>query len=158
MSRKLLVGLTLAASMISSAQAQTILTAETAAPNTTPGISIISLSEAAKKAGVADIQVSAGQTLTNSVQNVAEGKSDIAAAPYILPFLLSRGVGPYASLGKEKGAELVKNLAALYSYRVSVQGLYAYDSAKITGDAISKRLSRNAGRGLDFPDSDLRDG
>lgn len=133
MSRKLLVGLTLAASMISGAQAQTILTAETAAPNTTPGISIISLSEAAKKAGVADIQVSAGQTLTNSVQNVAEGKSDIAAAPYILPFLLSRGVGPYASLGKEKGAELVKNLAALYTYRVSVQGLYAYDSAKISG-------------------------
>ena len=37
------------------ANAQTILTAETAAPNTTPGISIISLSEASAKAGVAGL-------------------------------------------------------------------------------------------------------
>ena len=113
--------------------AQTVLSAETAAPNTTPGISIISLSEAAAKEGIADIQVSAGQTLTNSVQNVAEGKTDIAAAPYILPFLLSRGVGPYASIGKEDGAKLAENIRALYTYRVSVQGLYAFDSANISG-------------------------
>lgn len=116
-----------------SAQAQTILTAETAAANTTPGISIISLSEAASQAGIADIQVTAGQTLTNSVQNVAEGKSDIAAAPFILPFLMSRGVGPYAGLGAETGADLASNLAVLYTYRISVQGLFVYDSANIDG-------------------------
>lgn len=115
------------------ALAQSVLSAETAAPNTTPGISIISLSEAAAQAGIADIQVTSGQTLTNSVQNVAEGKSDIAAAPFILPFLMSRGVGPYAKLGKDTGAELASNLAVLYTYRISVQGLYAYDSAKISG-------------------------
>ncbi|MEO0945729.1 MAG: TAXI family TRAP transporter solute-binding subunit, partial [Pseudomonadota bacterium] len=89
--------------------------------------------EAAAKEGVADVQVASGQTLTNSVQNVAEGKTDIAASPFILPFLLSRGVGPYASLGEEKGKELASNIAALYTYRVSVQGLYAYDSANISG-------------------------
>lgn len=133
MSAKLFGGIAAAACIATAAHAQTILTAETAAPNTTPGISIISLSEAAAGAGVADIQVSAGQTLTNSVQNVAEGTTDIAAAPFILPFLLSRGVGPYAGLGAEKGAELVENLAALYTYRVSVQGLFAYDSANISG-------------------------
>ncbi len=133
MSRKLIAGVAAALSVAFGAHAQTILTAETAAPNVTPGISIISLSEAAAKTGVADIQVTAGQTLTNSVQNVAEGKTDIAAAPFILPFLLSRGVGPYASLGKEKGAELVQNLAVLYTYRISVQGLYAYDSSNISG-------------------------
>jgi uncharacterized protein (DUF1501 family) len=33
--------------------------------------------------------------------------------------------------------------------------LATYDSAKITGDAISKRLLRNGSRGLDFPDTDL---
>ncbi len=133
MSKKLLAAV--AASLLAAvgAQAQTVLSAETAAPNTTPGISIISLSEAAAKEGVADIQVASGQTLTNSVQNVAEGKTDIAAAPFILPFLLSRGVGPYANLGAEDGAALAQNLAALYTYRVSVQGLYAYDSANISG-------------------------
>ena len=133
MSKKLFAAV--AASLLAAvgAQAQTVLSAETASPNTTPGISIISLSEAAAKEGVADVQVSSGQTLTNSVQNVAEGKTDIAAAPFILPFMLSRGVGPYASLGAENGAALAKNLAALYTYRVSVQGLYAYDSSNISG-------------------------
>ena len=133
MSSKFFAAVTATFLLASGAHAQSILTAETAAPNTTPGISIISLSEAAAKEGVADIQVTSGQTLTNSVQNVAEGKSDIAAAPYILPFLLSRGVGPYAKLGKDTGAELAGNLAALYTYRISVQGLFAYDSAGING-------------------------
>lgn len=130
---KALAGALLAVAFAGAAGAQSILTAETASPNTAPGISIISLSESAAKEGVADIQVTTGQTLTNSVQNVAEGKTDIAAAPYILPFLLSNGVGPYAGLGKEDGAKLAKNIAALYTYRISVQGLYAYDSAGISG-------------------------
>ncbi|WP_299726580.1 TAXI family TRAP transporter solute-binding subunit [uncultured Tateyamaria sp.] len=133
MSRQLLAVLAAATCLGSGAMAQSLLTAETAAPNTTPGISIISLSEAAAKAGVADIQVTSGQTLTNSVQNVAEGKTDIAAAPFILPFLMSRGVGPYAGLGAEAGADLAGNLAVLYTYRVSVQGLMAYDSSNISG-------------------------
>ena len=133
MSRTLIAGLAAALSLATGAQAQTILTAETSSPNTAPGISIISLSEAAAQAGIADIQVTSGQTLTNSVQNVAEGKSDIAAAPFILPFLLSRGVGPYAGLGAETGAELASNLAVLYTYRISAQGLFAYDSSNIDG-------------------------
>ena len=133
MPKKFAAGLGLAVALATTAQAQTILTAETSSPNTAPGISIISLSEAAAKNGIADIQVTSGQTLTNSVQNVAEGKSDIAAAPFILPFLLSRGVGPYASLGADTGAELASNLAVLYTYRISAQGLFAYDSANIDG-------------------------
>ncbi|MGX9354703.1 TAXI family TRAP transporter solute-binding subunit [Roseobacteraceae bacterium S113] len=133
MTAKSIAGAAIAALIAGSASAQGILTAETAAPNTTPGISIIALSEAAAKEGVADIQVTAGQTLTNSVQNVAEGKTDIAAAPFILPFLLSRGVGPYASLGAETGGALARELAVLYTYRISVQGLYSYDSAGISG-------------------------
>jgi len=63
MSRKLITVLAAASCVGSSAFAQTILTAETAAPNTTPGISIISLAEAAAQAGIADIQVTSGQTL-----------------------------------------------------------------------------------------------
>lgn len=133
MSRKLALGLLAVAGMSAGAHAQTILSAETAAPNTTPGISIIALSEAAAAAGVADIQVTSGQTLTNSVQNVAEGTTDIAAAPFILPFLLSRGVGPYATIGEERGAELAADLAVLYTYRISVQGLMSFDSSDVDG-------------------------
>lgn len=149
MSTKLYAALAASLCVATGAHAQTVLSAETAAPNTTPGISIIALSEAAGKEGVADIQVSSGQTLTNSVQNVAEGKSDIAAAPFILPFLLSRGVGPYAGLGAEDGAALAANLAALYTYRISVQGLYAYDSSNIGGwdDLEGKTIYNGPPRG-----------
>ena len=35
------------------------------------------------------------------ILTVAGGKTDIAAAPFILPFLLSKGAGPYASIGPE---------------------------------------------------------
>ncbi|MCH2168423.1 MAG: C4-dicarboxylate ABC transporter substrate-binding protein [Oceanicola sp.] len=144
MSRRFLLGVVASFALVGGAQAQTILTAETASPNSTPGISIIALSEAAAQNSVADIQVTAGQTLTNSVQNVAEGKTDIAAAPFILPFLMSNGVGPYAGLGKEAGAALAANLAALYTYRISVQGLYAYDSSGISGwDGIEGKTIYN---------------
>lgn len=122
-----------AALLASGAQAQQNLTAETAAPSSGPGVAVLSLGEAAAKAGVANIQVTTGQTLTNSVQNVAEGKTDIASAPFILPFLMSRAVGPYAKLGKDEGAALAAKLAVLYTYRISVQGLYAYDSANFPG-------------------------
>lgn len=149
MSRKIFGAVAAALCLTAGAQAQTILSAETAAPNTTPGISIIALSEAAAKAGVADIQVTSGQTLTNSVQNVAEGKTDIAAAPFILPFLLSKGVGPYAGLGAEKGAELANELAVLYTYRISVQGLFAFDSSNISGwdDLEGKTIFNGPPRG-----------
>ena len=116
-----------------SASAQVNLTAETASPSSAPGVSVIALSEAAAKYNVANMQVTTGQTLTNSVQNVAEGKSDVAAAPFVLPFLLSRAVGPYAKVGKEKGAELASKLAVLYTYRIACQGLYAYDSNNFPG-------------------------
>jgi TRAP-type uncharacterized transport system substrate-binding protein len=121
------------AGVTTGAQAVVNLTAETASPGSAPGVSVIALSEAASKYNVADIQVSTGQTLTNSVQNVAEGKSDIAAAPFVLPFLMSRGVGPYAKLGKEKGGDLTANLGVLYTYRIACQGLYAYDSSNFPG-------------------------
>jgi TRAP-type uncharacterized transport system substrate-binding protein len=132
MSKSLAAGLA-ALCIAGGAHAQTILTAETASPTGVPGTTVISLSEAASKAGIADMQVTTGQTLTNSVQNVAEGKTDVAAAPFVLPFLMSRGVGPYANLGKEKGAELTANLRVLYTYRLAVQALYAYDSANFDG-------------------------
>jgi len=112
------VALLLAAGLVANAHAQTNLTAETAGTDGVPGNTILHLADVVSERKIANLQVLSGQTLTNSIRNVAEGKSDIAAAPIILPFLLSRGVGPYAKLGKEKGAELAGNLRALYPYNV----------------------------------------
>ncbi len=94
------------------ASAQQNLTAETANASGVPGNTVLALGEFAAAAGIANIQVSTGQTLTNSLQNTAEGKTDITAAPFILPFLMSRGVGPYAKLGEETGSEYADRLAS----------------------------------------------
>ncbi len=117
----------------SAALAQVNLSAETASPGGAVHLAPSHLVEVASLAGVANIQLTDGQTLTNSVQNVAEGKTDIASAPYILPFLMSRGVGPYGKLGKEKGAELAANIRAIYPYTLGIFFLMAYDAKGISG-------------------------
>lgn len=125
------------------------LTGETASPGGSIHLSMAHLAEAAAAAGVANIQVADGQTLTNSIQNVAEGKTDIAGTPYILPFLLSKGRGPYSKLGEEKGAELAGNLRALYPVTLGVFALYAFDSAGIKGwdDLEGKAIYNGPPRG-----------
>ena len=97
-------------------QAQVNMSAETAGPTGVPGNVMGHMADILAEKKIANLQVAQGQTLTNSVRNVAQGKTDLASAPIILPFLLSRGVGPYGKIGKEKGAKLAENLRALYPY------------------------------------------
>ncbi len=116
-----------------SAHAQQNLTAETASPGGVPHATVTTLAELASAAGIANFQIAEGQTLTNSLQNLSQGKTDLAAVPLILPFLLSRGAGPYAKLGRKKGAELAAGTAVLYTYTYGGYGLYAYDSSSVKG-------------------------
>ena len=132
-----------------SVQAAENLTAETASPGGSIHLSMVHLAEVAAEKGIANIQVADGQTLTNSVQNVAEGKTDIAGTPYILPFLLAGGRGPYSKLGAEKGAELASNLRALYPVTLGIFALYAYDSKGLKGwsDLEGKTIYNGPPRG-----------
>lgn len=130
---KSLMALALAAFLPLEAGAQENLTGETASPGGSIHLSMSHLAEVAAAAGIANIQVADGQTLTNSIQNVAEGRTDIAGTPYILPFLLSKGRGPYSALGEEKGAELASNLRALYPVTLGIFSMYAYDSKGLGG-------------------------
>lgn len=125
------------------------LTAETAGPGGAPHTTVTTLGEVASGAGIANFQVLDSQTLTNSLQNVAEGKSDVAASPFILPFLLSKGAGPYAKLGKAKGAELASKVAVLYTYRFGGMSLYSYDSSSVSswGDLKGKKVVNGPPRG-----------
>jgi TRAP-type uncharacterized transport system substrate-binding protein len=129
--------------------AQVNLTAETASPGGAVHLSPAHLTEIAGTLGIANIQLAEGQTLTNSIQNVAEGKTDIAGTPHILPFLMSRGVGPYGSLGKEKGAELAGNLRAITPVTLGVFFLFAYDSKNLGGwdDLEGKKIFNGPPRG-----------
>ena len=142
---------TLAAALAfgASANAQVNLTAETGPQGGVPHGAVTTLGELASQAGVANFQIAEGQTLTNSLQNVAQGKTDVAAVPLILPFLLSKGAGPYAKLGKKKGAELAANTAVLYTYLYGGYALYAYDSSPVKGwkDIKGKTIVNGPPRG-----------
>ena len=105
-------------------QAQINMSAETAGPTGVPGNVMGHMADVLAEKKIANLQVAQGQTLTNSVRNVAQGKTDLASAPIILPFLLSRGVGPYGKIGKKKGAELASNLRALWTYNAG--GFYGF--------------------------------
>lgn len=141
---KLLAATTAAMIISTGAFAQANLTAETASPGGATHLSPAHMTEIAGTKGIANIQLTDGQTLTNSIQNVAEGKTDIAATPHILPFLMSRGVGPYGSLGKEKGAELAGNLRAINPFTLGIFFLFAYDAKGINGwDDIEGRTIFN---------------
>lgn len=129
--------------------AQVNLTAETASPGGATHLSPAHMTEIAGTQGIANIQLAEGQTLTNAIQNVAEGKTDIAGTPHILPFLMSRGVGPYGSLGAEKGAELASNLRAINPFTLGVFLLYAYDAKGIGGwdDLEGRKIYNGPPRG-----------
>lgn len=146
---KLMAAMTATMMMAQGAFAQANLTAETASPGGAVHLAPSHLVEIAGTSGIANIQLTDGQTLTNSIQNVAEGKTDIASAPHILPFLMSRGVGPYGSLGKEKGAELAGNLRAIYPYTLGVFFLFAYDAKGIKGwdDLEGRKIYNGPPRG-----------
>ncbi len=135
--------------LASTASAQTLLTAETGPPATVPFTAMTTLAELATAAGLADFQVADSQTATNSLQNLAEGKTDVSISPLILTFLMSKGAGPYAKLGKEKGAELVSNVRVLHTYNYGGFGLYAYNSSSVKGwgDVADKTILNGPPRG-----------
>ncbi len=132
-----------------SATAEVNLTAETASPGGTTFLSPSHLVEVAATHDIANIQLTEGQTLTNSVQNVAEGKTDIAATPFLLPFLLKRAVGPYGSLSPEEGAELAGNLRVMMPYAIGYFFLSAYESKNIAGweDLKGRKIYNGPARG-----------
>ena len=135
MKNKILSAATAAVTMLSAtaAMSQANLTAETAGPGQVIHLAPTALVEYAAERGIANIQLKDGQTTTNYLLAVAEGKTDIASGPFILPFLLSHGAGPYSNVGKETGAELADNLRLLYPYTIGVFYLYAYDAKGISG-------------------------
>lgn len=111
--------------------AQVTLTSETSSVGSSPHYVDTTLAAVLDSAGVATVQVTEGATLTNSVQAVAEGRLDMASAPMILPFLLSRGIGPYSGVGAEEGAKLASGIRVLFFHAGSHQIFGHYNSAPI---------------------------
>lgn len=117
----------------SAATAQQTLSVEASNPGSSNHTFLVTLGELASASGLAEFQLQDGQTLANSLLNVARGSTDIAPVPLITPFLLSRGAGPYASIGKEQGAELTDNVAVILTLSFGGLSLYSYDSSPVHG-------------------------
>ncbi len=118
--------------LAASAQAQTpTLTMESASIGGATDMSSKHLAEIAAKRKIATIQAQAGKILSKSILQVAQGKTDLAANPFILHFLMSKGLGPYSGLGRKKGKELAGNLRILYPYHLAHYYLIAFASTGI---------------------------
>ena len=128
--KKVLATAVVSALMTTSAVAEQNLTAATASAGSIVYVTTQHLARVAGERGVASLQVADGQTLTNTVLDVAEGRLHISEAPMILPFLLSKGMGPYSKQG-EKGAEIAANLRALYPFNAGGFGVFAMTSENI---------------------------
>lgn len=131
------------------AVAEVNLTAMTSTPGVAVHLTIAHLAEIAAEREIADIQITLGQTGVNATLAVAEGRTDIGICPFILPFLMERGVGPYADLGAERGSELAGDLRVLYPYSFGAYTLYGYDSAGVAGwdDLEGRRILDGPPRG-----------
>ena len=143
------VALTLATAGSSVAVAQTNLTFHTAGSGTPVALTATALVEYAAERGIANIQVSEGKVATNYLKDLAEGKIDLANGPFILPFLMSKGAGPYAKMGKETGAELSMNFQLLYPHTLAVFTMYAYNAKGISGwdDLKGRKILNGPPRG-----------
>ena len=131
MNRIILTGLA-ALFLAGTAQAQNItLTMTASQPGAAADISAKNLAEIAAADKIATIQVQVGQVLTKTMLQVAQGKTDISAAPFVLKFLMERGLGPYSGLGKEKGKAAADSLRLLYPYHIASFYLIAYQSTGI---------------------------
>ena len=118
--------------LAASAQAQMpTLTMESASIGGATDMSSKHLAEVAAKRKIATIQAQAGKILSKSILQVAQGKTDLSANPFILQFLMSKGLGPYSGLGRKKGKELAGNLRILYPYHLAHYYLIAFQATGI---------------------------
>ena len=76
----------------------------------------VAMSVIAKNTGTGEIQIQDGQTLTKSGINLALRKSDIVTIPNAVYNLMSRGVGPYSKMGKEKSSQMAGEIQALFGF------------------------------------------
>lgn len=124
---------------LNTAQAQNVtLTSGAAQPGGASDISAKFLAEVAAADKIATIQVQAGQVLTKTMVQVAQGKTDITASAFILNFLMSRGLGPYSGLGKEKGKDLAGKLQLLFPFHLAHFILVSFQTSGIDSYAKLK--------------------
>ena len=129
---KVLGAVALSFALTAPSQAAQNLTAESAGAGGVTHTLTTHFAESLSDAGIAELQVQSGQTLTNTLINVGEGKTDVGVIPLILAFLLEHGRGPYSKQGAEKGSAIMSNVRAIYPHNLGAFMLFAYESTGIT--------------------------
>lgn len=107
------------------------LTVATGQPASPGDMSIRHMAEISAAEGIASLQIQSGLVLTKTIQQVAQRDTDMSYAPFALPFLMSKGLGPYSALGADGGAELADSLRILIPFHVSSYYLRAFANSGI---------------------------
>ncbi len=125
-------------------EAQINPTGETALAGGIASMALTHPREVVSQKKSANIPIATGQSPTNSLHNLAEGKSDVVSTPFILGFLLSKGRPPYSAHGGEKGAQLAGRVRSLNPYVPGGHSAYAYDSTGLKGwNGLKGRIVHN---------------
>lgn len=129
--RRIFLSLAAATLAATPSLAQVKLSADTANPGSAPHITTSHLAAVVGKAGIANLQLNAGQVLSNSIEHVGAGQTDYAVAPFILVLLMKKGLAMYSGLGQEKGAEYADNLRLLYPYNLGTYHFVSFQSSGV---------------------------
>lgn len=128
----MLCAATILAMTTGSALAQgAIFSAETSIPGNSTHGTMVAIAGAVQAAGLGEVQIQDGQTLTKSLLNIATGKTDMATLPNAALTLLQTGAGPYARLGEEAGSALADDVRALIGFQPSNFVPIAFDDTGI---------------------------
>lgn len=131
----IVAGLLLAGSSIAAHAQDISLRLSGGQPTSIGATSAGHLAEIAAENDIATIQIQNGLVLTKTIQEVADGSIYMSVSPFALPFLMSKGLGPYGPLGAEKGAELAANLRIAYPFHIASFYLKSYASSSVSSYA-----------------------
>ena len=113
-----------------SALSASVLSGQGGASGGSSHVPLVAFAKTASDAGVAEIQVTDGNTLTKAAIALATGKTDMAVLPVSVLGLLNNGAGPYKKMGKEKSGALKANLRQIFGYQA---GYYTFISFADSG-------------------------
>ena len=103
---------------------------------------MVAFAKAVSDGGVAEIQVTDGNTLTKTLLAIATGKGDMGIVPIGAYNLLRNAAGPYKKLGKEKSNALKSKMRALFGYSAGYYTMvsFADSGIKSIDDFKGKRI------------------
>lgn len=103
--------------------ADTVLSAQGGSAGGSSHVPLVAFGKSASDAGVAEIQVTDGNTLTKTLLGISTGKVNMGIVPVAAAGLLKAGKGPYKKLDEAKRMALKSKLRGIFGFNA---GYYTF--------------------------------